>query len=53
MAHSDEPDERDSFESIAKELGCDLSDEALDKAFDRLDPKVDKKSEQDEKEKPD
>jgi len=39
-----------SFEEIAAELGCDESDDALDKAFDNLDVKVEKEEESTEDE---
>ena len=29
---------KDKFENIAKELGCDESDDALDKAFGKIKP---------------
>ncbi|WP_162931481.1 hypothetical protein [Teredinibacter turnerae] len=32
-------DDKDKFENVAKELGCDESEEALDRAFKKLDVK--------------
>jgi len=38
-------EDKDKFENIAKELECDESDDALDKAMDDLSVKVEKEKE--------
>lgn len=43
----EERDEKDKFENIARELGCDESDDALDRAFEALEVKQDEKKEPD------
>ncbi|MCF7980730.1 MAG: hypothetical protein K9K86_02025 [Pseudomonadales bacterium] len=37
---NEDKQEKDKFENIAKELECDTSDEALDKAFGSIEPKT-------------
>ena len=38
---------KDNFEQVARDLGCDESDDALDKAFDSVEVKTDQKEEPD------
>lgn len=42
---SDSRSKADEFDNVAKDLGCDESDDALDKAFGKLNPTVKKKEE--------
>lgn len=45
-----EQEEKDKFEVIAEEIGCDTSDDALDSAVDNLDLKIEKEEETEEPE---
>ena len=43
--------QQDRFENVAKDIGCDESEDALDKAFEKINPKVEKEPEADEDQK--
>lgn len=45
MNETNHDSKTDKFSSIAKQIGCDESDDALDKAFENLDVKVEKEEE--------
>lgn len=44
-------EDKDSFESVAKDLGCDESDDALDKAMEMLKIQQDNEKDSEEREK--